>query len=152
MFQREAAKLEEELGSENLDNSHKQALCSNLKHSVTMLDSSHAAIIQIVKSDITTDWLTNLRENKDYHRGQLKQNQRTAESGNQISLVSSTSAGDKDPNETVVDTRHGAIENAEENVGVSSRHPATQRSRKQPSIANLELENLRAKKETEQRL
>ena len=80
------------------------------------------------------------------------------------SLVSSTLAGDKDSNdETVIDTGNGAIENAEENGEVSSKHSATHGSRKQPSIANsrsskrrqieeVELENLRAKKETEQRL
>ena len=78
--------------------------------------------------------------------------------------MSTTSAGDKDPNdETVIDTGNGAIEIAEENNEVSSKHSATHGSRKQPSIANsrsskrrqieeMELENLRAKKETEQRL
>ena len=77
--------------------------------------------------------------------------------------MSSTSAGDKDPNETVIDTGNGALENAEGNVEVSTGHSATQGSRKQPSTANsrssrrrqideMELENLRAKKETEQLL
>ena len=75
--------------------------------------------------------------------------------------MSSTSAGDKDPNDkTVFYTGNGAIENAEENVEVSSKNSAPHVSRKQPSIANSrsskrrqikekELENLRAKKETE---
>ena len=80
-------------------------------------------------------------------------------------LVSSTSVGDKDQNETVIDLGNGAIENAEGNVEVevSSRHSDTQESKKQPSNANsrssrrrqiekMELENLRAIKETEQRL
>ena len=79
--------------------------------------------------------MTNLSENNDYHRGLLKQYQKTTENGNQTSLVSSTSAGDKDPNGTLLDTRNGAIENAEENVELSSRHSATHGSRKQPSIA-----------------
>ena len=57
-------------------------------------------------------------------------------SGNQTSLLSSTSAGDKDPNETVIDTRNAAIENAEGNVEVTARHLDTQGSRKEPSIAN----------------
>ena len=84
--------------------------------------------------------------------------------GNQTSLVSTTSTGDKDPNdEAVINTRNGAIENAEENAEVSSKHSATHGSRKQPSIANsrsskrrqieeIELKNLKAKKETEKRL
>ena len=84
-------------------------------------------------------------------------------SEDQTSLVTSTSAADEDPKESVIDTGYGAIKNAGENVEVSSRHSATQGSRKQPSIADsrssrrrqieeMELENLRAKKETEQRL
>ena len=135
-FYREAAKLEEEVVSENLYDSRKQALCSKLEQLVTKLYTSQTAIIQIVNSVLDTEWLTNLSENKAYHRGLLKQNQQTTESGNQTSLVSSTSVGDKDPNKTVIDAGNGAIENADGNVEVSSRHSATQGSRKQPSIAN----------------
>ena len=54
--------MEEELGSENIDDSRKQALCSKLEQLVTQLDSSHAALMQIVKSDIALDWLTTLIE------------------------------------------------------------------------------------------
>ena len=97
------------------------------------------------------------------YRDLIKQYGQSKDCGNQTSLVSSLSAGDKDPNETVIDTGNGAVENAEENVEFSSSHFATQGSRKQPSIANLrssrrrqvdemELKNLRAEKETEQRL
>ena len=63
---------------------------------------------------------------KGYHQ--------TAESGNQTSWVSFTSAIDKDPNETVIDTGNGEIENAKQNVEV--RHSATHGSRKEPSFAN----------------
>ena len=63
-FYKEAEKVEEELGSEKLDDSRKQALCSKLAQLVTKSDSSHAASIQIVKSDLATDWLTSLTENK----------------------------------------------------------------------------------------
>ena len=78
--------------------------------------------------------------------------------------MSTTSTVDTDPNdETVIDTGNGEIENTEENAEVSSKHSATDGSKKQPSIANsssskrrqidqMELENLKAKKETEQRL
>ena len=82
---------------------------------------------------------------------------------NQTLLVSSTSAVDKGPNETVITKGIGAIENAEENVEFSSRHSARQGSRKEPRIANsrsssrrqideMELPNLRAEKEAEQLL
>ena len=77
--------------------------------------------------------------------------------------MSTTSAGDKDPNETVIDTGNGVTENVEENVEVSSRHSGTHRSKKELSNANsrssrrreievMELENMRAKKEADQRL
>ena len=89
-----------------------------------------------MKSDFATDVLKNLSENKYYHRGLLKQYQQTAENENQTSLVSSTSVGDKDPNETVIDTGDGATENAKENVEVSSKHFATYGSKKQPIIVN----------------
>ena len=122
--------MEEEFGSENLDDTRKQVLCSKLEKLIRKLDS-HAAIIQIVKPDIAIYWLTRLNENKDYHRGLLKQYQQTAEIGNQTSLVSSTLAGNQEPNENVVVTEKGAIENVEEKVEVSSRHSATHRKRKQ---------------------
>ena len=110
--------MEDKLGSKNLDDFHKQALCSNLEQLVTKLDSSHASIIQIVNSNIATDWLTNLSKNKDYHRGLLNQYQQTTGSGNQTSLVSSTSAGDNEPKENAVDTRHGETINAKKIVEV----------------------------------
>ena len=77
--------------------------------------------------------------------------------------MSPTSAGDKDVNDAIIDTGIGAVENAEENVEVFLRVSATQGSRKHSSIAKsqksrkrqideMELENLRAKKETEQQL
>ena len=83
--------------------------------------------------------------------------------GSRTSLISSKSACDTDPNVTVIDSANALLKNADENVEVSSRHSATQGSRKQPSIANsrssrrrqikeMEIENLRAKKGSEQRL
>ena len=77
--------------------------------------------------------------------------------------MSTTSAGDTGPNETVVDTGIAVTENVEENVEVSSRHSETHRSGKEPSIANsrssrrreidhIELENMRAKREADHRL
>ena len=77
--------MEEELGSENLDDSRKQALCSKLEQLLTKLDSIHAAIIQIVKSEFATVYLTKLSKHKKYFRKILKQYQQTAVSGNQTS-------------------------------------------------------------------
>ena len=162
-FYREAVILGEESGSEILNGSRKQAFCRKLEQLVTKLDSSHAAIIQIAKSKFAKYWLTTLNNSKYCFQDLPKTSQQTAESGNQTSLVSSTSVGDEDPNETVVGTRNGALENAKENTEVSSKHSATHGNRKQPIIRNsrpsrrrhieeMELENLKAKNETEQRL
>ena len=107
--------------------------------------------------------LKEFSKKRSHYQHLIKQYGRSKECGNQTSLVSSTSAGDKDPNDIVIDTGNGAIENAEENVEVSSRHFATQGSRKEPGIVNsrssgrrqieeMELKSLIAKKETEQRL
>ena len=64
--------MEEEIGTENLDNSRKQALFSKLEQLLAKLGSTHAELILNVKSDIAMDWLRSLREQKDYYRGVLK--------------------------------------------------------------------------------
>ena len=110
-----------------------------------------------MKTEACLHGFAKLSNARSYYRDLIKQYKISKDCGNQTSLVSSTSAVDKDPNETVIDTGNGAIENAEENVEFSSRHSATQGSRKQTSIANsrpsrrreieeMELKNLRAKK------
>ena len=112
-------------------------------------------------SNIATDRLMALSENKDYHRGTLKQYLQTTESGNQTMLLSSTSVGDKDLNNTL--TGNGAIEIVKENADVFSRLSTTHGSREWPSVANsrssrrrqvdeMEFQNLRAKKKEEQPL
>ena len=74
---------------------------------------------------------------RSHYQDLIKQYMLSKYCGNQTSLVSTTSTGDKDPNDkTVIDTGSGTIENAEENAEVSSKHSATHGSRKQPSIAN----------------
>ena len=69
---------------------------------------------------------------RSHYQDLIKLYRHRKDRGNQTPLVSSLSAADKDPNETVFDTENGALENAKENVEVSSRHSATQGSRKQP--------------------
>ena len=73
---------------------------------------------------------------RSHYRDLIKQYGQITDCGNQTPLMSSTSVGDKDPNETIIDTGNGALENAEEKVEVFLRHSSTQGSRKQPSIAN----------------
>ena len=118
-------------------------------------------MIRIIKPENCTELFVNLSDSRSYYLDLMKLNGRSKDCGNKTSLVSSTSPGDKNPTETVIETENGEIENVQENVEVSSRHSATQG--KQPSIANsrssrrrqideTELKNLRAKKETEKRL
>ena len=115
----------------------------------------------MMKTEACPRVFANFSNARSYYRDLIKQYRPSKDCGNHTLLVSSTSAVDKKPNETVIETGNGALENAEENVEVSSRRSATQGIRKQPSIAKsrssrrrqieeMELKNLRAKKETEQ--
>ena len=117
-----------------------------------------------MKTESCPHGFANFSKARSHYQDPIKQYRLSKDCGNQTSLVSTILTGDKDPNdETVIDTGNGAIEDGEENAEVSSKHSATHGSRKQPSIANLrspkrrqieemELENLKAKKESEQQL
>ena len=119
--------------------------------------------LKILKTESCPHRFAIFSKARSHYQDLIKQYRLSKDCANQTSLVSTTSTGDKDSNdETVTDTGNGAIENAEENAEVSSKHSATHGSRKQPSVANsrsskrlqidqMELENLKAKKETEQR-
>ena len=160
----ELLELEDKLKAENLSESEKQILCDQAERLLEKLDEITAEALRIAKEEACHHGFTNFSNVRSHIQDLIKQYRLSKDCGNQTSLVSTTATGDKDPNdETVIDTGNGAIENAEENAEVSSKHSATPGSRKQPSIANsqsskrrqieeMELENLRAKKETEQRL
>ena len=60
----EPTKREEELRTEWLDNSRKQALWSKRAQLLTKSDSNHSEIKRILKPDTASDWLTTLNENK----------------------------------------------------------------------------------------
>ena len=159
----ELLELEEKLKAENLSESEKQILCDQAERLLEKLDEICAEALRIAKTEACHHGFTNFSYARSYYQDLIKQYRLSKDCGNQTSLVSTISTGDKDPNdETVIDTGNGAIENVEENAEVSSKHSATHGSRKQPSIANsrsskrrqieMELEHLKAKKETEQRL
>ena len=149
--------------AENLSDSEKQILCNQAERLLGKLDEIFAEFLQIMKTEACPQGFANFSNARSYYRDLIKQYRLSKNCGNQTSLVSSTSAVDKEPNETAIDTGNGAKENAEENAEVSSKLSTTHGSRKQPSTANsrssrrrqieeMELENLRAKKETDQRL
>ena len=156
--------LEEKLKAEILSESEEQILCDQAERLLEKLDEISAEALRIAKAEACHHGFTNFSKVRSHIQDLIKQYRLSKDCGNQTSLVSTTATGDEDPNdETVFDTGNGAIENAEENAEVSSKHSATHGSRKQPSIANsrssktrqieeMELEKLRTKKETEQRL
>ena len=163
-IENELLELEKKLKAEILSESEKQIRCDHAERLLEKLDEIFPECLRILKTEACHYGFTNFSNARSHYQVLIKQYRLSKDCGNQTSLVSSTSAGDKDPNEeTVIDTGNGALENAEEKVEVSSMHSATQGSRKQPSIANsrssrsqqieeMEIENLRAEKETEQRL
>ena len=163
LIENELLKFEKKLKAENLSDSKEQILCNQAERLLEKQDEIFAESLRIMKREACLQGFAKFSNARSYHRDLIKQYRISKDCGNQTSLVLSTSAVDNDPNETAINTGSGAIENAEENVEVSSRHSATQGSRKQPSIANsrssrrrqieeMELKILRAKKEREQRL
>ena len=163
-IENELIELEKKLKSENLSDSEKQILCDQAERLLEKRDEICAEAIRILETESCPHGFANFSQARSHYQDLTKQYRLSKDCGNQTLLVSTTSTGYKDPNnETVIDTGTGAIENAEENAEVSSKHFATHESRKQPSIANSrsskrrqieewELENLKAKKETEQQL
>ena len=164
LIEHELGELEKKLKSENLSNSERQILCDQMERLLEKLDEIYAEALRILNTEGCPDGFANFSKTRSQYQDLINQYRFSKDCGNQTSLVSTTSAGDKDPNdETVIDTGNGAIENSEENAEVSSKSSATHGNRKQPSIANsrssrrrqieeTELENLRAKTETEQQL
>ena len=161
-IENELSELEKKLKVEDLSEPEKQILRDQAERLLENLDEVLAEVLQIRKTEACPHEFAGFINARSHYQDLIKQYRLSKDCGNQTSLVSTTSAGDRDPkDETVTDT--GAIENAEENNEVSSKHSTIHGSRKQPSIANsrsskrrqieeMELENLTVKKETEQRL
>ena len=160
----ELLEFEKKLKAENLSECEKQILCDQAERLLEKLHEICAEALRIANTEARHHGFTNFSNARSHYQDLIKQYRLSKDCGNQTSLVSTTSTGDKEPNdETVIDTGNEAIENAEESAEVSSKHSATHGSRKQPSIANsrsskrrqieeMELEHLKTKKETEQRL
>ena len=84
-----------------------------MEEQVEKLDEICTEWIQITRSEVRAGEFVDLSNIRSHYRDLIKLYRHSKDCGNQISLVSSTSAGDKDPKETVIDTGNGAIENAE---------------------------------------
>ena len=122
----ELLELEKKLKAEILGESEKQIMCGQAERLLERLDKIFPECLRILKTEARHHGFTNFSNARSHYQDLIKQYRLSKDCGNQTSFVSSTSAGDKDPNdETVIDTRNGAIENAEENAEVSSNHSAT---------------------------
>ena len=136
-IENELLKLEKKLKAENLGDSEKQILCNQAERLLEKLDEICAESLRIMKTETCLQGFANFSNAKSYFHDLIKQYRLSKDCGNQTTLVLTTLAGDKDPNdETVIDTGNGAIENAEKNAEVSYKHSFTHGSRQQPSIFN----------------
>ena len=69
------------------------------------LDKNYLEMIPIIKQEDCTKLSVVLSNSRSYYLDLIKLYGRSKDCGNQTSLVTSTSVGDKDPNETVIDTQ-----------------------------------------------
>ena len=126
--------LEKKLKTENFSDSEKQILCDQVEQLAVKLDKNYADWIGVKKREDCAQEFEDLSKSMSHYRNLINQYGNSKYCRNQTSLLSSTSAGDKELIETLIDTGNGAIKNAEENLEVYSRHSATHGSKKQPSI------------------
>ena len=115
----ELTNLENELKTEISSDSEKQTLCNQVERLIERLDEIYAESIQKIKQEYRSPELVDFSNIRCHYRDLIKQYGQCKDCGNQISLVSSTSAVDKDPNEAIIDTENAVIENTEENIEVS---------------------------------
>ena len=144
------------------DSSEKPTLCSKLEKLMSKYATLSSQIVQLLKPEIASKGMIEFADRDTYIREVIRQHQQTADFGNQTSLVATPNTSEKDPNETVVDTSKSNPKSHLDNIEVSSKKSAvgqSQRTSKATSRASrrreaeeLELENLKAKQEAEQRL
>ena len=103
-IEKELLNREKKLKAENLSDSEKQILCNQAERLLEKQDEILAEFLQIMKTEACPQGFTILSNARSYYRDLIKQYRLSKDCGNQTSLVSSTSAGDKDPNENVIDT------------------------------------------------
>ena len=95
----ELLELEEKLKAENLSESEKQILCDQAERLLEKLDEICAEAIRIAKTEACHHGFTNFSNARSHYQDLIKQYRLSKDCGNQTSLVSTTSAGDKDPND-----------------------------------------------------
>ena len=97
--------LKNKLKTEIWSDSEKQTLCNQVERLVEKLDEIYSESIQKIKpKKYRSRELVDFSNIRSHYRDLIKQYGHSKDCGNQNSLVSSTSAVDKDPYETVIDT------------------------------------------------
>ena len=110
-IENELSELEKKLKVEDLSELKKQILCDQAERLLDKLDEVFAEVLQIMKTEACPHEFAGFINARSQYQELIKQYRLSKDCGNQTSLVSTTSAGDKDPNdETVIDTGNGAIE------------------------------------------
>ena len=134
-IENELVELEKKLKSENLSASEKQILCDQAEPLLEKRYEICAEAIRILKTESCPHGFANFSKARSHYQDLIKQYRLSKDCGNQTSLASTTSTGDKDPSdETVIDTGNRAIENAEENAEVSYKHSATHEAENNPVL------------------
>ena len=128
----ELRNFEKKLKTENSSDSEKQTLCNRVEQLVEKLDKIYADSFRTIKQDYRSGKLMDLSNIRDHYRDLIQQYGQSKDCGHQTSFVSSTSTGDKDSKETVIDKRNGVLENAEENVEVFSGILLQKKAEKNP--------------------
>ena len=83
---------------------------------VEKLDEKYTECIRKTRPEVRIQKFVNLFDIRSHYQDLIKLCRHSKGCGNPTSLVLSTSAGDKNQNETVIDAGNAAIGNAQENV------------------------------------
>ena len=97
-IENEMSELEKKLKGEDLSEPEKQILCDRAERLLEKLDEVLAEVLQIIKTEACPHEFAGFINARSHYQDLIKQYRLSKDCGNQTSLVSTTSAGDKDPN------------------------------------------------------
>ena len=100
----EVSDLKSKLKTEKFSQSEKQKLCDQVEQLVVKLDKIYTEWIRMMKREDCSQQFEDLSVSRSYYRNLITHYEHSKDCRNQTSLVSSTSADDKDPIDTVIDT------------------------------------------------
>ena len=132
----ELSVLEKKLKGESLSDSDIKTLWKLLEKLEGKLEKFWAYRICIIKTEGCTESFADVSDSRSYYRGPIKLYGHSKIFGNQTSLVvASTSTSKNDPNQTVIENNKDASKPNVQIFEVSSQMSATNRIRKELSVA-----------------